>query len=263
MFILRKSARYETVLAFLGLFILLVFSLKIGSYDKQGKIKGSAPPSLEKHSIKWIDSKTLNLLIDNAIREHPAWKVSHQASQPLEIQPKSLNRIKLRPCMSEIQSSVQGTALQPRVQVSLRCDQPLWNISIPVKIHSMAKIAVLNQAIGIGQAIRTDQIDWVLTNVLELKQGYFTDTEALQHRVAKRRLAPGTLLTTHLLKAANVIKKGDDVIISVSTPYLQVRMPGEALTDGQLGQQLAVRNRQSEIVIRAKAIAPGRVAVPF
>lgn len=263
MYILKKSISYEAILIIFCLSVPLVFSLEAQSSDKQEKIKGSKAPNLEKSSNDWIDTETLNLLIDNAIREHPAWKVSRQTAQSLEIQPKSLKRIRLRPCVSDIQSSVQGTALQPRAQVSLKCDRPLWNIAIPVQIRSMAKIAILNQAIGIGQAIQEDQIDWVLTNVLELKQGYFTDTKLLQHRVAKRRLSPGTLLTPHLLKAANVIKKGDDVIISVSTPYLQVRMPGEALTDGQLGQQLSVKNRQSEIVIRAKAVAPGKVEVPF
>ncbi|WP_262163245.1 flagellar basal body P-ring formation chaperone FlgA, partial [Escherichia coli] len=64
------------------------------------------------------------------------------------------------------------------------------------------------------------------------------------------------LLSTHL-QIAEVIRRGDQVVISARGASVSVRMPGEALTDGAPGEQINVRNLRSQRVVRARVVGPG------
>lgn len=44
-------------------------------------------------------------------------------------------------------------------------------------------------------------------------------------------------------------------------PTINVKMPGEALSDGAPGQQIRVRNLRSQRIIKARVIEPGTVEV--
>ena len=63
------------------------------------------------------------------------------------------------------------------------------------------------------------------------------------------------------LQQAEVVSKGDQVVISAASASINVRMPGEALANGAPGEQIRVRNLSSSRVIRARVKAPGQVQV--
>ncbi|MNG41192.1 flagellar basal body P-ring biosynthesis protein FlgA [compost metagenome] len=50
-------------------------------------------------------------------------------------------------------------------------------------------------------------------------------------------------------------------MISARSGTITVRMPGEALADGTLGEQISVRNQGSQRVVRARVLGPGQVEV--
>ncbi|WP_121363151.1 flagellar basal body P-ring formation chaperone FlgA, partial [Pseudomonas aeruginosa] len=54
---------------------------------------------------------------------------------------------------------------------------------------------------------------------------------------------------------------GDQVVILARTATINVKMPGEALSDGAPGQQIRVRNLRSQRIIKARVIEPGTVEV--
>ena len=51
------------------------------------------------------------------------------------------------------------------------------------------------------------------------------------------------------------------MVISARSGTIQVRMPGEALSNGTLGQQIQVRNLGSRRVIKARVVGQGQVEV--
>ena len=57
------------------------------------------------------------------------------------------------------------------------------------------------------------------------------------------------------------MRKGDHVIISARSGTLSVKMPGEALSDGGLSEQIRVKNLNSNRIIKARVTAPGQVEV--
>ncbi len=71
------------------------------------------------------------------------------------------------------------------------------------------------------------------------------------------------VLTLQQLEQAEVIRKGDQVVITARSGGLSVRMPGEALAKGGLTEQIRVRNLNSKRVVKATVIGPGQVEVPM
>ncbi|HAV88201.1 MAG TPA: flagella basal body P-ring formation protein FlgA, partial [Pseudomonas sp.] len=70
---------------------------------------------------------------------------------------------------------------------------------------------------------------------------------------------PGQVLTPAMLELAEVIRRGDQVVISAGNQSVNVRMPGEALTDGAPGEQIRVKNLRSGRIVRARVTGPGQV----
>ncbi|MGA4603356.1 flagellar basal body P-ring formation chaperone FlgA, partial [Ectopseudomonas hydrolytica] len=109
--------------------------------------------------------------------------------------------------------------------------------------------------------VKASDLSMVERDVGQLAQGYLTDpTQAIGKKLT-RQLNSDQIITPAHLQVAEVVRRGDQVVISASGGTVNVRMPGEALTDGAPGQQINVRNLRSQRVIRARVVGPGQVEV--
>ena len=100
-------------------------------------------------------------------------------------------------------------------------------------------------------------------NIDQLNYGYFTSVEPVAGMIAKRNIKAGTPLTPVMLTPPRLIEKGDSVLIQASNDRITVKMPGLAMSNGRQGQQIMVKNVQSNRVVRAKVVAVGIVNVPL
>lgn len=94
-----------------------------------------------------------------------------------------------------------------------------------------------------------------------INQGYLTTLEqAIGQRLTRPMVADQVITLVHL-EQAEVIRKGDQVVITAHSGTLSVRMPGEALSNGGMSEQIRVKNLNSKRVIKAQVTAPGQVEV--
>ena len=54
------------------------------------------------------------------------------------------------------------------------------------------------------------------------------------------------------------IKRGDTVIVEAQTGTIMVSTQAVALANGRIGEQINVRNLQSERIVRIEIMGPGR-----
>ncbi|MCY1525305.1 flagella basal body P-ring formation protein FlgA [compost metagenome] len=94
-----------------------------------------------------------------------------------------------------------------------------------------------------------------------LNQGYLTSLQQAVGKKLTRALLPDQVLAPLHVEQAEVIRKGDRVVISARSGTITVRMPGEALSDGAIGKQISVRNQRSQRVVKARVVGPGQVEV--
>jgi len=94
-----------------------------------------------------------------------------------------------------------------------------------------------------------------------ISQGYLTSLDQAVGQKLTRPVVTDQVITLVHLEQAEVVRKGDHVVISASSGALQVKMPGEALSNGGMSEQIRVKNLNSNRVIKARVTAPGQVEV--
>lgn len=188
---------------------------------------------------------------------------------------------------SEIQGrhEIQVSRLDPRLRLPL-CDQPLttqlespahpigrvttrvrcegsapWTVFVPAEVRLFRQVAVLTRPLERMSVVGAADLSLVEHDVGKLRQGYLTDPAQAIGKKLTRQLGSNQVLAPNHLQVAEAIRRGDQVVISASSGTINVRMPGEALSDGAPGQQINVRNLRSQRVVRARVIGPGQVQV--
>src|SRR5690606_20170697 len=188
---------------------------------------------------------------------------------------------------SQIQAryQVEVNRLDPRLRLAL-CDQPLttklespaqpigratvrvscegtapWSVFVPAQIHLYRDVVVARRPLQRNSTLEAADITLAERDVGLLNQGYLTSLDQALGNKLTRPLQPDQVLPPSQISPAEVVRKGDQVVITAKNSTINVRMPGEALSDGALGNQIRVKNLRSGRVIRARVTGPGQVEV--
>lgn len=181
-----------------------------------------------------------------------------------EIQVNPLDpRLRLAACDSDLTQSLESPA-QPvgRVTVRVSCEGSTpWTVFVPAQVRIFRPVVVVKTALRRDSIIGAGDVALVEQNVSLLNRGYVTEVEQVIGRKLTRATRTDQVVTPAMLQLAEAVRRGDQVVISARSGGINVRMQGEALSGGTLGQQISVRNLTSQRVIRARVVGPGQVEV--
>ena len=181
-----------------------------------------------------------------------------------EIQVNNLDpRLRLAECDRELTATLESPA-QPmgRVIVRVRCEGASpWTIFVPAQVRLFRDVVIVTHPLKRGMLVDYADVALRERDVSQINQGYMTATElAVGQKLLRPVVTDQVLTLTHLEQNA-AVRKGDHVVISARSGTLTVKMPGEALSDGGLSEQIRVRNLNSKRVIKARITGPGQVEV--
>ena len=181
-----------------------------------------------------------------------------------EIQVNPLDpRLRLAACDSDLTQNLESPA-QPvgRVTVRVSCEGSTpWTVFVPAQVRIFRPVVVVKTALRRDSIIGAGDVALVEQDVSLLNRGYVTEVEQVIGRKLTRATRTDQVLTPAMLQLAEAVRRGDQVVISARSGGINVRMQGEALSGGTLGQQISVRNLTSQRVIRARVAGPGQVEV--
>ncbi|OCT25787.1 flagellar basal body P-ring formation chaperone FlgA [Pseudomonas putida] len=172
-------------------------------------------------------------------------------------------RLRMPVCSQQLDASLESPA-QPlgRVTVRVRCDGTSpWTVFVPAQVKLFRDVVVMTRPLKRESVITEGDVALRERDVSTLGQGFLSE---LDQAVGMKLLRPTVLdqvLTLQQLEQADVIRKGDHVVITARSGGLSVRMPGEALSKGGLTEQIRVRNLNSQRVVKATVVGPGQVEV--
>lgn len=172
-------------------------------------------------------------------------------------------RLRLPECDQALSVRLESPA-QPigRVTTRVRCDGSTpWTVFVPGEVRLYREVLILTRPMKRMSVIKASDIAVVERDVGQLNQGYLTDISQAVGKKLTRQMPSEQVLAPNNLEVAEAIRKGDQVVISARSATINVRMPGEALSNGAPGEQIQVRNLRSQRVIKARVIAPGQVEV--
>lgn len=172
-------------------------------------------------------------------------------------------RVRMPLCDTQLSSSLQSPA-QPmgRVTVKVSCEgSSPWTVFVPAQVHLFRTVAVMTRPMQRGMLLDTGDVAMRERDVSQLSLAYLTDLDQAVGQKLARGVVQDQILAPVQLELAELVHKGDSVVISAQGSGISVRMPGEALADGGMGEQIRVRNENSNRVVKARVTGPGQVEV--
>jgi flagella basal body P-ring formation protein FlgA len=172
-------------------------------------------------------------------------------------------RLRLAPCDQPLTTKLESPA-QPvgRTTVRVSCEgSSPWSVFVPAQVHLFREVIVARRPLARESILEQADVTLAERDVSLLTQGYLTAYDQVLGNKLTRSALPDQVLALTNVSLAEVVHKGDQVVISAKNSTINVRMPGEALSDGALGSQIRVKNQRSGRVIKARVIGPGQVEV--
>jgi flagella basal body P-ring formation protein FlgA len=172
-------------------------------------------------------------------------------------------RLQLDPCEEPLAVTAPGSsALTGSVTVLVRCPGPsAWKIYVPARVKVLDRVVVLTRPARPGTPLTADDVQVEERDVAGLTGGYLRDPGAAVGRTLKRPLAAGQPLGASNLEGAVQVRRGTRVVLVARVAGVDVRMQGEALRDGAVGDTILVRNLSSSRVVEGRVTASGQVEV--
>ena len=224
MSLLKKTKSYEIFCA-IGCFV--------ASYMSQAQIYTNT--NLETGAEKFISQQ---------IALNPDIKTTIKAL-PLDA------RLSERACDSPLSFSTNTTPpFNRQVTVKVKCDDISgWTQFVHVRIEELHPVIVTTQAINKGELVTSESIS------IEFKPKHFvraSNLDTKQYLVgsrSKRVIRAGAAIGLHHVC---MVCKGDNVTIYAKTRTLTIKTTGIALQDGNVGEQIRVKNQKSGKTISAR-----------
>lgn len=174
-------------------------------------------------------------------------------------------RLNLTICEKPLSMAFQSDPLERNKNtLKVICnDQKRWSIFIGVKIDIFKDVWVASQTLPRGYRVKKSDLERAEIQVNQSRQGYFVHQRNIVGMILRRTIQAGDVFYPGLLLPPKIIERGDTVVISALSDTISVQMMGTALSDGKLGQQISVKNKKSDRVVRATVVSKGKVTVPM
>jgi flagellar basal body P-ring formation protein FlgA len=192
---------------------------------------------------------------------------SLQTSQKGEATPRATAgnidpRLRLQSCRGALQGIMPAAAtVTARMTIGVRCLNPAWTVYVPVAVETELNVLVMRAAAPRNSNPTADQVELQQRRVPGITTHYLTHTDQLRGRHLKVAVSPGTPLSTDLLAADILIKRGQQVTLVASAGGIEVHAKGEAIADATAAGRVKVLNLSSRKVVEGQAESSDRVRV--
>lgn len=200
--------------------------------------------------------------IDAAVRKHVAAALEPGAD--IDIQVGRLDpRLRLAPCDQALTTrDARAGRDSAATSVEVRCEgsQP-WSLYVPVTLASFAEVVVAAHPLPRNAVLTAADLSVARRRVNPYNADYFTAIDAVSGQLTARTVATGQVLGGSNLKRPQLVRRGDQVIVTSLAGSIKVSVQGRALENGALGDRIDVQNANSERVVEGEVSGAGIVVV--
>lgn len=136
-----------------------------------------------------------------------------------------------------------------------------WSFFASAKIKRVQPILVVTRNLSRGEVLEAEDLRIEERDTSSIGYGYVSGINEAMGKQLRRPIRSGDPLRANALEAPQVVNKGDQLIVTAKNGSLKVIVPGVALSNGKLGQQIRVQNNHSERIFKAKVVSAGHVQV--
>jgi flagella basal body P-ring formation protein FlgA len=140
-----------------------------------------------------------------------------------------------------------GTA---RMTVSVHCLSPSrWTVNVSVAIEVEQPVLVVRTPISRGAVITEQEVAVEVRRVPGMTSRYLASIADLTHKIARRPLTAGEVLTSDAVAPAIIVKRGQSLNLVAESGGVAIRATGRAMADGAMQGRIRVQNANSLKII--------------
>ncbi len=173
-------------------------------------------------------------------------------------------RLQLPLCAHPLSTFITGASpALGATNIGVRCLKPeAWTIYVRAHVTAQREVPVLTRALARNSIINASDLAFTEQPLDAEQNGVIYDADQLVGMELTRSLNAGATIRTNQIRAPNVIKRGQQVILIAGEGGLNVSMKGKALTDASAGERVKVKNINSGQQVEGIANTDGSVTVP-
>jgi flagella basal body P-ring formation protein FlgA len=175
------------------------------------------------------------------------------------------SRLRLKDCDVALEAFGTGNGNNrnlTRTTVGVRCTgSSPWTLYVPVTIDAMKAALYTARPLLRGEMLDDSAIEVRRIPVSKLPPNSLGSADDLGNMETVRPLKAGVPLTLNALKARQVVRQGQEVVIVAAGNGISVKMTGKAMKSGSYGDLIPVRNSNSGRIIEAAIENEGTVVV--
>lgn len=201
--------------------------------------------------------------INHAVFMHLKQNLDQRVIEP-EINIRNLSQnLNLPRCKQTLDISNRSqNPLFGRQSVLVECNQPNWRVFVSAEIDGKALAVVAKRGIVRQAFIQSHDVELIAMPLSDLRRGWLESTDNVVSMRAKRAIRPNTVINLTMLDIPYWVKDKQEVTIISRINGIEIRANGVAMDDGMAQDQVAVRNLNSNIIVKGIVIAPRTVLIP-
>ncbi len=137
----------------------------------------------------------------------------------------------------------------------------IQQVRLTGRVFKTVDVPVLNARVGRGQVIKAHHVQWIRSKSDRIQADVVMDDADLIGMTPKRTIRTGTPIRAADITRPQVVQRNGLVTIHHQFLNMTLTAQGRALQSGAMGDVVQIKNAQSNLIIEAEIIGPGRVAV--
>jgi flagella basal body P-ring formation protein FlgA len=208
-----------------------------------------------------IDLTAISAAAENAVRARAG---ANSDQLILEAQPLD-PRLRVSGCDRPLTGFLtDSNALRYQNTVGVRCDGSVrWTVFTGVHVESQTAVLVARRALARDAETAPADFKLETRRVPGLPSAYVTDLAALKGQRLSRPLPVDQPLSFEYLAPANLIHRGQTVVLVAHSGGFEVRVNGVALSDGRASEHIRVQNSSSQRVVEGIVRSESEVEAPL
>lgn len=163
------------------------------------------------------------------------------------------------PALEVALPAASGAAIAAKVD----CPAPNWTIYVPVRLHAWAEAVVAAANLAPETKLTPDLLTRGRTDLFAASGGVVTDPARVEGKILRVGVTAGSPILASYVAMPIAVHRGQAVLLTVSDGAMTIRNSLLALEDGRVGDNIALKNPQSQKTIHATVSGDGSAEIRF
>ena len=200
--------------------------------------------------------------IEQAVKAHLVSSLEGRADFEFSIG-KLDPRLRLPACVLPLETRfTNGRDVTRNNSVEVKCssDKP-WTLYVSARIEQYREVLVATRALRRNTLLSAADLELKKIRIAPRFGSALTDRARIVGFETTRSLNVGQPILAEHIRKPNIVKRGQQVLLSGGISGISVRVQGEAMMDGAVGDRIKVRNQSSQRVVEGVIDSDGVIRI--